>query len=202
MNEMDRRRFLSLVAQTCIGGSTLGAVLAGKNALGDEPPPYPGGFTREATPGFAAEPETDKQRTVAAIVDTVVPGPESDPAGGPGALEAGALNLIYDRFYPAWDYLDSVVVLVDHTARQEFSATFEELELEQREQVLLEAQELLPFLRHLYRFIRGVFFADLHSGTGSDYLGFPGPNLGYIEHPDFSFRRPMSEELSDDGNLP
>ena len=145
---------------------------------------------------------TDDQHVVAAIIDTVVPGAETDPSGAPGALEAGALNLIYDRFYPALDYLDSVIFLVERTAIQEFSASFEDLDLEQRQQVLLAAQETLPFLRHLYRFIKSVFFADLHGGVGSDYVDFPGPNLGYVEHPDFSFRRPMSQEKSDDGNLP
>ena len=33
-------------------------------------------------------------------------------------------------------------------------------------------------------------------------FGWPGPNLGYTEHEDFSFGKQISKELTKDGNLP
>ena len=38
--------------------------------------------------------------------------------------------------------------------------------------------------------------------NGSRWIGYPGANLGYIDHPDFTLGRPVCRELTEDGNLP
>jgi len=202
--ELDRRAFLMTSGRYSFWGLFAAVTGMGRVAFGqgERPPDYEGGYSRPLTPGFAQEPVTEEQRVLAAIIDTVVPGSTSDPTGAPGALEAGALNLTYDDFYPVRPYIAAMVQLIQLQADRRHGSAFDDLTLEQREGVLWDTQELLPFLRHAYRFFRGVFFADLHGGVGSQYIDFPGPNLGYVDHPEFSYRRPMSEEMTEDGNMP
>lgn len=191
---LDRRAFLA-TAGRC-GFWALVASVAGPRGVSLAASP------RTPTPGFPVEGVSAEARTVAAVIETIVPGAATDAEGGPGALEAGALNLVYDAFYPVRPYLAPMVALLDAQARQRHGAPFAELAAPEREALLASVQETLPFLRHAWRFVRGVFFADLHDATGSTWLGFPGPNLGYVDHPEFSFRRALSDEETRDGNLP
>lgn len=203
--DLDRRAFLLTAGRNTFWGlfaAMVGArtVRAAGDALGpylplDEPP-------WECTPAYPVEAQTVEQQVVAAIIETVLPGAANDPAGEPGALEAGALNLAYDRFYPLRDYIPVVVQLVDAAADSGHGAGFVDLSQSEREAVLNEVQDSLPFLRHAYRFLRSVYFADLHGCVGSRALGFPGPNLGYVDHPAFSYRRAMSQERTEHGYLP
>ena len=57
-------------------------------------------------------------------------------------------------------------------------------------------------IRLAYRFIRSTFYASTYNMVGAAYLNWPGPNLGYTEHPDFTFGKSLSRELTRDGNLP
>ena len=195
---VDRRTFLVRAGSTSLGSL---AFLVTGPAMGARPD-YPGGFTRGLTPGFAVAPIGDEHEIIATMVDTILPGKATDPDGSPGALEAGALNLMYDSFYPARPYVPTIVQMLESLSQDNHGVPFVELSQDEREEVLLSAQEIVPFLRHAYRFVRSVYYAGLHDGTGLHELDFPGPNLGYIDHPEFSFRKPMSQEATDDGNMP
>ena len=145
---------------------------------------------------------TTEEKTVAAIVDTVVPGRQSDPEGDPGAIDSCAVNLIYDEFWPFVSALPLILSLVNNLASDLHSKTFLECDLKQRTQVLAQAETKLPLIRLAYRFIRSAFYAVNFNMVGAGYLSWPGPNLGYLDHEEFSFRKPVSKELTKDGNLP
>ena len=57
-------------------------------------------------------------------------------------------------------------------------------------------------MRLAYRFIRSAFYGAAYTMRGTMYMQWPGPNLGYQGHPEMSFYEPLSEEATDDGNLP
>jgi len=94
------------------------------------------------------------------------------------------------------------VLLLDGNANMRHGVPFAEVDRAGREDILHTVQGQLPFLAHGYRFVRAIFYADLHGPTGSQSLGFGGPNLGYLHDPELSFRRPMSEELTQHGYMP
>ena len=153
--------------------------------------------------GACVDPLTNDEKKVAAIVDTVVPGKDVDPDGVPGARESCALNLIYDEFYPFVQVLPSLLLLVDTLAGQlHDNKKFMECTLKERTQVLQKAEGTLPLIRLAYRFIRSTFYASNYNMVGAAHIKWPGPNLGYTEHPDFTFGEPLARELTKDGNLP
>jgi hypothetical protein len=194
---LDRRRFLREA-----GGWALG-LLAGAAAYAPGLRAAEGrAYPAAPLPGACVPPGTDAERTLAAVLDTVVPGPDVDPLGAPGALEACGLNLMLDDAYPFRSYAPLIATLMDQTARQAHGKVFVELAYEQRLEVLVLAEEKLPLLRLAYRAIRSAFYGGAYNGVGLDYLGYPGPNLGYRHLPDFSFRRPVCREASDTGWLP
>ncbi|TNF26116.1 MAG: hypothetical protein EP329_21735 [Deltaproteobacteria bacterium] len=155
------------------------------------------GYPRRPLPGACLPAATDIERTLAAILDAVVPGAESDPDGTPGAVEACAMNLLLDGAYPFRDYAPAIVALMDALAESAHGAPFATLGLAERVEVLVTAQETLPLLRLAYRAIRSAFYGGAYNGVGLDYVGYPGPNLGYRHLHAFSFRRPVCTELTE-----
>ena len=202
VDRLSRRRFLR-----DMGGWSMGLLLAGVGGhlamaeTGDEAFEPPG-FTRPPLAGACLEPVGDMEKTLAAVVDAVVPGPAMDPDGEPGALESCAMNLLGDDFYPFRDSARVIVTLMDHLARQDFGGSFVEITFEQRLAVLVKSQETLPVLRLAYRAIRSAFYGGAYNGVGLDYLGYPGPNLGYRHLEQASFRRPVCEEMTETGWMP
>jgi len=160
------------------------------------------GFPRPPLPGACLEPSGAMEQTLAALVDTVVPGVETDPDGAPGALESCAMNLLLDDYYPFRSYASLIVSLVDVIAKQLYDSTFMEATYKQRLEVLVKAQEDLPVLRLAYRAIRSAFYGGAYNGIGLDYVGYPGPNLGYRHLAEASFRRPVCQELTEEGWMP
>ena len=73
---------------------------------------------------------------------------------------------------------------------------------QQRIDVLVAAVDKVPLLRLAYRAIRSAFFGGAYNGIGLDYVGYPGPNLGYRSIPEFSFRKAVCQELTADGRMP
>jgi len=146
-------------------------------------------------------PETEEERTMTALADTIVPGKDSDPDGSPGAIEAGALIVLYDRYYPAYDYITPISRLLNSSAFTKYGKNYYELELGEREVVLSEVEEGFPPLSLLIKFIKASFYDALINDVGYKYLEYPGPNLGYKDD-GFSFGKKMSEEMTDDGSLP
>lgn len=192
---MKRREFLEKMG-TWSAGVLLSAVgMHMRGAAADEfkPPGYP----RKPLEGACLKFETGPEKTLAAIVDTVVPGPQTDPEGSPGALEGCALNLLLDEFYPFKEYMSLIVTLVDGAANQEYGVTFLDATYEQRLKVLVEVQAMLPVLRLAYRAIRSAFYGGAYNGLGLDYLGYPGGNLGYRHIQQASFGKPVCKEMTD-----
>jgi len=196
-----RRQFLELAGKGTFGAALAAAIFTGPLRELYAKVKYPDP-DHEPLQGACVDPLTDDEKKVAAIVDTVVPGKDVDPDGIPGARESCALNLIYDEFYPFVQALPFMLLLVDTKASALYSKKFMECTFKERTKVLQEAEETLPLIRLAYRFIRSTFYASTYNMVGAAHLNWPGPNLGYTEHPDFTFGKPLSRELTKDGNLP
>ena len=200
MSGATRRRFLVLSGRLTFGGAAAAVLLRGpERALAELAFPDPDYVPLD---GACVEAETEEERVVAALVDTVVPGSGSDPDGVPGALDCCALNLIQDAFYPFRDYLPLIVPAVQGLAQELYGRGLPECDLEQRTEVLKRAEEALPVIRLAYRFVRSAFYGAAYTMRGTEELGWPGPTLGYADHPELSFREKLADELTDDGNLP
>ncbi len=196
-----RRAFLKTAGKATFGTALAAALLHGPLGQLYAKVRFPKP-DHEPVKGACAEAVTADEKTVAAIVDTVVPGPASDPDGYPGALDTCAFNLIYDEFYPFVSALPFLLALVNKKSDNKYGKTFEELDLVKRTQVLKESESAVPLMRLAYRFIRSAFYAANYNMVGAKHFGWPGPNLGYTEHKDFSFGKAICKEMTKDGNLP
>lgn len=195
---VSRRRFLETACDWSMR-VLLGSVAAGAARAGAL---EPGGFARTPLPGACLRAETPLEKTLTAVLETVVPGAETDPDQTPGAVEACAMNLLSDGAFPFRENAQLMAGLVDGLATAAHGVPFAQLEPALRETVLLEAQESLPLLRLAYKAIRSAFYGGAYNGVGLDYVGYPGPNLGYRHLPEFSFRKALSKELTDEGWMP
>jgi hypothetical protein len=192
---MKRREFLEKMGSWSAGVllTAVGMHVGNAKAADFEPGLYP----RQPLDGACLVPGSKEEQTLAALVDTVVPGRDTDPEGAPGALEGCALNLLLDEYYPFKDYLTLIVTLVDGAAKQSAGTTFLEATYEQRLKVLVEVQTMLPVLRLAYRAIRSAFYGGAYNGLGLQFLGYPGGNLGYRHLKEASFRKPVCKEMTD-----
>jgi hypothetical protein len=195
---LDRRAFLERAGAWAMGIIVASAAPLARAAEPFRSPPFP----RPAVPGACIVAETPMEKTLAAIVDAVVPGSESDPDGTPGALEGCAMNLMVDDTFPFRSYANLITTLMDGLAAQAHGAPFATLALDQRVGVLTAAQEELPLLKLAYRAIRSAYFGGAYNGVGLTAVGFPGPNLGYRHVAEFSFRKPVCKERTKDGWMP
>ena len=195
----DRRTFLKK-----LGTWSCGVLLSSVSvkAFADDCGFSPPIFSRPPLPDACLQPVTDLEKVLAAVVDTVVPGVETDPEGAPGGLEACAVNLLLDEYYPFREYAETLAFVMNLLANDEGSSAFVDLNYEKRLKVLIAAIDQLPILRLAYRAIRAAFFGGAYNGVGLSYLNYPGPNLGYRHLAECSFRKPMCEELTDTGWMP
>jgi len=197
---MDRRDFL----RTAGGGALatiLQAVAGGfAKAAGTGFAGLP--FARDPLPGACLLPLGDVQATLAAMLDTVVPGPTTDPEGTAGALEACSMNILLDGSFPFRQYADLFALALDGIASDAHGAAFVELAYPQRLDVLMTAQEQLPMLRLAFKAVRSAFFGGAYNGVGLRYVGYPGPNLGWRHVPEASFRAPVCRERTEAGCMP
>ena len=160
------------------------------------------GFTRTPLPGACLQPETETEKILAAVVDTVIPGADLDPDQAPGGMDSCALNLLFDDYYPFRAQAGVLASLMNLVSQGEYSKNFLEITYEQRIQVLLKAEEEMPILRLAYRAIRSAFYGGAYNGVGLEYLKYPGPNLGYRHIPQASFRKPVCKEMTETGWMP
>jgi len=160
------------------------------------------GFPRPPLDGACLVPYTGAEKTLAAMVDTVVPGPDTDPDGAAGALEGCAMNILLDEYYPFKSYAGLICTVMDQISQDRFGKPFVDAPYEERLQVMVEAQEVLPVLRLAFRAIRSAFYGGTYNGIGLDYVGYPGPNLGYRHLKEATFRTAVCEEMSETGWLP
>jgi hypothetical protein len=147
------------------------------------------------------QPITDDEKTVYAICDTILPGMASDPTGAPGAVDVGTMDFVYDKFYGVVQELPLVLPLFNGEAQQQYGKPLYELNPDQRTTVLKNVESILGLIDQIYMFVKGPFYIGIINSIGPEYMGDPGPNLGY-RNQDFSFYKPMSNEMTADGNLP
>jgi hypothetical protein len=197
---MDRRNFLTLA-----GGGALALILeaVGASAAKAAVAGYANNpFGRDPVPDACLLPLGDVERTLAAMLDTVVPGPETDPEGTAGALEACSMNILLDGSFPFRKYADMFALVLDGIANDSHGAALADLPYEKRLDVLTTAQAQLPLLRLAFRAVRSAFFGGAYNGIGLRYVGFPGPNLGWRHVPECSFRTAVCGELTETGWMP
>lgn len=149
--------------------------------------------------GKCQKPTDHQEETILMLADTIVPGTASDPRRLPGALEACPLEILYDPTLPLGAAAPLVVTLLDGEAKKRYGSDYKLLGLAERTEVTRTIESASPLLGYLLKFIRGVYYT---SPVAYAALGFPGNNLGYINHPDFSLREPLGEEMTPDGNMP
>lgn len=183
----DRRSFLLAVGQAML--APLFQWACGKNSQN----------LFELATGPCRPPTGDEEETLFALADTVVPGAHEDPKGRPGAIDACALEILLDPSLPVIQAAPIVVVVLDELAKKSHGKSYKELTLSQRTEVTHAAEKTTPLLGYLFKFIRGIYYV---SQVAYDEIGYAGPNLGYINHPDFSLREPLGEEMTAEGNLP
>ena len=93
-SDLSRRKFMKHSLGFLLATAAYGSGLA-ETAKYASP-----GWTRPILEGACLQASSEAERTLAAVVDTVVPGPSLDPDGDPGGLEACSLNLMFDEYYP------------------------------------------------------------------------------------------------------
>ncbi len=190
--ELGRRDFFKWVVRASVAVSMFG--LLDQISCGSVP-------QGARQPSTCMQPVTDDEKTVYAICDTVLPGTASDPTGAPGAVDVCTVDLVYDKFYGVAQDLPLVLPLINSAAYSAYGKKLYDLDLTQRTAVLKDVETTLGLIGQIYMFAKGPFYIGIVSRAGLDYMGDPGANLGYVNH-DFSFYKPMSKEMTSDGNLP
>jgi hypothetical protein len=188
----NRREFIR-VAALASSAFAIPACL-GRDGLPPAAPVGPVGL-----PHLGGAPDTDVGRTVAAFVDTVIPGAYRDPTGAPGGIDVNAPGLFFDPTLPALPFVPVLAFFLDQVSRQMFGRAFAELSVAERDQALGHALEVAEPLDFAVQLAKLAYYS---SPGAAQRLGYPGANPGYVHDPDFSFNRPMTREITSDGNLP
>jgi hypothetical protein len=164
----------------------------------------------EALPPSPLSPDhPDVRATMAAFADTIVPGPAGGADRQPGALEAGALEEIYDDFYGANGtfpllHADLQVATLRVLGRlTEFDLS---LAYRDRERVLIDRFEAPPAgggpLYVIYQGVAALVYLTYHgtarSNLGPRYIGFPPHSRGYWPHHSYGVR---FRGMTRDGNF-
>ena len=188
-----RREFmrLSAVAAAMAAAPDLACGKKGPTTAPCAPCPNP--------PSLGGAPDTHEGHTVAAFVDTVIPSCCRDPVGTPGGLDVNAPALFFDPELPTTAYIPALVLLLDGVAYDTYGTTFEQLTYDQRDRALATGLTQQPLLELAVILAKLAFYSSDGAGLS---LGYQGANNGYISEPDYTFGRPMSKELTTDGNLP
>lgn len=151
-------------------------------------------------PSLGGAPDTFAGQVIAAFCDTVIPGAYRDPEGKPGAIDVGAAALFFDPLLPAQEFVDLLAAYLDGTSRRDFGdRNFIQLTPEEREQAVEIAVDGFEMTEFAIQLARLAFYA---SEGAAEYLGYPGANPGYRNHPDFTFGVALAEEITEDGNYP
>jgi hypothetical protein len=189
MDDYSRREFVRLM--------TAGA--AALLAHGCTPKSSSSADAGPGLPYLGGAPDTPEGRTIAAFVDSVIPGGARDSTGAPGGLDVNAPALFFDPALPGASYVPLLVQILDAEANSQKNDVFSALSFEDREAVLEEALASVPLLEFAFELARLAFFS---AEKAFPHLGYPGANAGYVDDPDFSFKRPLITEITTDGNLP
>lgn len=125
-----------------------------------------------------ADPVTD---LLGSYLSTLVPGPGDDPSGGPGAVEAGAIDQLVAQAPYVIPFLVADLTTATLAAHGQ---PFPALGYPEREALVVEA--FADPTRSVYHLIAlaigaGTFYGDFRNRAGGDWLGFPGPADGYLD---------------------
>lgn len=197
MRQITRRQFAELMASAT-------AALAMFDCGPQKPRVVPYVETSDL-PSLGGAPDTAEGRTIAAFLDTVIPGKHRDPTGAPGALDVNAAKEFFDPDTPVKQFVPLLVLVLDSVSQSEFDRTFVQLKPQYREQVLEKIGAQVPESEFAIQIAKLAYYA---SDEAAAHLGYPGANAGYINHPQFSFRKEMSKPLASTlnpahpGNLP
>ena len=197
---MNRRRFFRTTGAFLLTGAS-GYLLEGDSpSLADSGTGDGAVDVRGLPPSGALQPSYHAESTIAAFADTVIPGRADDPDGGPGALDAYALNMMYDQFYPFYEMVPGLVMFLDQTAQGVAGADFAECSFEERTEALMEVVDEVPLFQLGMQFVKMAFYGGIYNTVGTDYVGFPGGSRGYA---DYSYgSSPLCEEATEHGYLP
>lgn len=153
-------------------------VLVGGGALAFSLIGDPFAIFRVAAATRGEDPVTE---TLRAYVSTLVPGPDDDPAGTPGAVAALGVEQI-QQLVPY--VIPPLVTDVTAAAFSAHGKPFAALGYEQREALLVEAfasNERAPYHLIAMAIGAGAFYGSFVNRVGGDHLGFPGPSDGYLD---------------------
>jgi hypothetical protein len=135
--------------------------------------------------------DPEVRKTMAAIADTVVPGPAGGADPNPGAIEAGALEEMYDPFYgvsPVFPVLHNDLLLetpriLGRPARFELALPYEDRAKVLRDRMaapgnggqnpnflLYQGAAILTYI---------AYYGTARSELGPEYIGFPPRSTGY-----------------------
>lgn len=197
-HELNRREFVRLAGLTA-GLLTLPSCVwkatGAKNACAA---PAAAAQASAALPSLGGAPDTHEGRTIAAFVDTIVPGAHRDPTCAPGGLDVGAAALFFDSALPAAGLISAIVLLLDSVSGELYpSRQLVALIPVEREAVVERVRATVDAMEFAIQLAKLAYFASPEAGK---HLGYPGANGGYLRDPTLSFRRPMARELTRDGN--
>jgi hypothetical protein len=178
---LTRRRLLATGSAGALG---LTGIVAVARALADA-----GTAMAAATPAARLAPTDEAVRaTVAALADTIVPGPAGGADSEPGAIEAGVLDVLYDPFYglaATYPALHADVQLATPAILGRDAAFDLALPYPDRERVLDDrmganptatAYELFGVLTYI------AYYGQTASATGLQVIGLPPHSDGYFPH--------------------
>jgi hypothetical protein len=195
-----RRRLLAAGSTAALG---LSSVLAAARALADA------GTALAAAPPRLGPDDDPVRATIAALADTIVPGPAGGGDPDPGAIEAGVLDVLYDPFYGVAALFPALHADVQLATPQVLGrpATFDlALPYDDRERVLDDRMpswpqgganptatvyEMFGILTYL------AYYGQTASDTGLRVIGLRPHNDGYWPHHTYRLR---FRGMTTDGN--
>lgn len=184
---VSRRNFLKSITAFC-GSSIVG--ISGLELWTDK------------AEAFQAEDWFIRVETMKAFADTIIPGPNSDPEGSVGGVEAGALEVLYDQNYGFEPFIGLLSISLNLTSLWWYGRLFKELDLRQRTAIVL-FKDNTSLVKLIYQqaenLVKLAFYGAIINNLGTDYISFPGPAFGYY---DYSFDEKFADEATEDGNLP
>jgi hypothetical protein len=191
---LSRREFIRLAGLASTAFAVLGC--AGDDGGDAAACDQPGG---PCLPTLGGAPDRHDGHVIAAFVDTIVPGRHRDPEGQPGGIDVGAPALFFDPALPALGYVNLLVTYLDGTARGLFGRDFAEASPEERDAAVEQALASFAPMEFAVQLAKLAYYSTAAAGQA---LGYPGPNPGYVDDPDFSFGVALTTEITGDGNLP
>jgi hypothetical protein len=152
-----------------------------------------------------AEDATDtciREKTIIAFADTIIPGPNADPEGSAGGIEAGALDVLHDPVYGFVPFFGLLSMSLNLTSLRWYGRLFKDLDLGQRTAIVL-FKDNNAIIKLIYQqaenLVKLAFYGAIINNLGTDYISFPGPAFGYY---DYSFDQKFAKQTTEDGNLP